>query len=397
MRNKDIKLAGIIQGQEEIDAVNRVLRSEWHASGPECVGFQNAFATKVGCKYCVAVNSGSSANLLALQALKLRKKARVLTSACGFPATLNPILHLGHKPVFVDYNLCTLQAHMSEIEDVIRNKKIDAILLAHTLGSAFDLDRVVYLCKHFDIPLIEDCCEALGTKYDGRHVGTFGEVSTFSFYSSHHINGLGGGGAICTNDVDIYETCKSLRDWGKQNVREGNICTKMDTDVDGIKYDQQYTYDTIGYNMRLPDVNCAYLREQLKRLDGFVAERQVNYATLEAFLKYDKVPLYFMKNEPLTEPSPFGFPIVLNHNACGYRNNLVEYLERHGIHVRLFFAGNILRHKAYHKLYIKHRQQDFSTANYLMSNALFCGCWPGLNTKDMRYIADTIKEFFNEI
>jgi len=396
---RDIKLAGIVQGQEEIDAVNRVLHSDWHVSGPECEALQKEIAEKIGVKYCVVVNSGSAANLLALQALNLPKGAKVLTSACGFPATLNPILHLGHTPVFVDYLLKTLQADILQVEELIdgfgvfsnNTSQIQAVLLAHTLGSSLNMFRLKAVCDQYDIPIIEDCCEAMGTKYEGQYVGSIGKVGTFSFYSSHQISGLGGGGAVVTNDQNIYEQCKSLRDWGKQNVREGYICTKMDTKVGDIPYDQQYTYDTVGYNMRMPDANCAYAREQLKRLDNFATKRRDNYNLLQTLLQVEDLPLHYMDIDKCIEPASFGFPVVLKEP--GLRDKMVEYLESKGIHVRLFFAGNILRHKPYVGI---GDCNNYPIADYLMNNAFFCGCWPGLDRNDMCYIAHYISEFFWE-
>lgn len=394
---RDIQLAGIVQGQEEIDAVIRVLKTNpaWHASGPECNALQRELADFFGVKHCVVVNSGSSANLLALHTLNLRDGSRVLTSACGFPATINPILHLGFKPVLVDYDAYTLNISLDEVEEALSMFNPEAMILAHTLGSSLDMEYVMQLCRKFDVKLIEDCCEAMGTKYGDKYVGSFGNVSTISFYSSHQISGFGGGGALLTNDDNIYEHAKSLRDWGKKNVREGYICTKMDSKVDGIPYDQQYTYETIGYNMRFPDGNCAYAREQLKRLPDFIKLRQRNYMYLHN--KLNDLPLLnFMEWPDEASPAFFGFPIVLNEE--GIRDKMVDYLETHGVHVRLFFAGNIMRHEPYKKVkYFSVNNGEFTTADYLMENAFFCGCWPGLTLEDMEYTASIIREFFNVV
>lgn len=397
---KDIRLAGVVQGQEEIDAVMRVMNTDppWHVSGKECNELQKEIADYIGVKYCVVVNSGSSANLLAMAALNLPKNSNVLTSSCGFPATLNPIIHLGHTPVLVDYDLSTLQVDLNQVEEAVQKFSPAAMILAHTLGSALDMDDLDYICKKYSVDLIEDGCEAIGTGYAGRKVGSFGRVGTVSFYSSHQISGFGGGGALLTNDQDIYERAKSLRDWGKKSVREGYICTIMDSKVDGIPYDQQYTYETIGYNMRYPDANCAYAREQLKRLPEFVKIRQRNYMYLHNALQ--DLPLNFMQWPMEASPAFFGFPIVLKEE--GLRDKMVKYLEDNGVHVRLFFAGNILRHKPYHTLeyesllhYMDYKLNRFVVADYLMKNAFFCGCWPGLTIEDMEYTANTIKEFFN--
>jgi len=395
--DRSVPLAGIVQGQEEIDAVNRVLQTGWHVSGKECIALQNELADFHNVKHCVVVNSGSSANLLALCALNLKEQDRVLTSACGFPATLNPILHLRLSPVLVDYNLQTFNVDLDQIENTLKfynnnGINVKAMILAHTLGSSLDMDRLLDMTIRYKIKLIEDCCEAMGAKYSGQMVGSFGDVSTISFYSSHQISGFGGGGAVLTNDTDIYEKVKSLRDWGKQSVREGLICTKMDAEVDGKPYDQQYTYNTIGYNMRFPDGNCAYAREQLKRLPEFTMIRQRNYQYLDSELR--NLPLYRMTWPEKASPAFFGYPLVLKE--VGRRNDLVNYMEDHNVHVRLFFAGNILKHLPYKNVQFESIYNKFTVADYLMDNALFCGCWPGLTLEDMEYSANVIKAFFNK-
>lgn len=409
MTKRDIRLAGVVQGQEEIDAVMRVMNTDppWHVSGKECNELQKEIADFIGVKYCIVVNSGSSANLLAMAAFNLPKKSSVLTSACGFPATLNPIIHLGLSPYLVDYDLETMNVDLKQIEMALDPRLINggiekysiprprAMILAHTLGSSLDMDYLEYLCQKYSVDLIEDGCEAIGTEFGKRKIGGFGRVGTVSFYSSHQISGFGGGGALLTNDKNIYERAKSLRDWGKKNVREGYICTVMDAEVDGIPYDQQYTYETIGYNMRYPDANCAYAREQLKRLPDFVRLRQRNYMYLHNALQ--DLPLHFMTWPEDASPAFFGFPIVLKQE--GLRDKLVKYLEDNGVHVRLFFAGNIMRHKPYHDIEYSCLpnvlEKGFPVADYLMKNAFFCGCWPGLTIEDMEYTANVIKEFFS--
>ena len=396
MKKRDVMLGGIVQGQEEINAVIRVLKTNppWHGSGVECNMLQKELADFLGVKYCVVVNSGSSANLLALQTLNLPKRSKVLTAACGFPATLNPIIHLDYKPVLVDYDLKTMNIDLNQVELALQKyTKTCAMLLAHTLGNSLDMDMLQYLMKKYDVQLIEDCCEAFGTKFGNAYLGSFGKVGTISFYPSHQISGFGGGGALYTNDEDIYSQAKSLRDWGKLNVREGYICTKLDTMVDGMPYDQQYTYETAGYNMRYPDGGCAYAREQLKKLPDFIKKRQQNYMYLHKNLA--DLPLYFMKWHEEASPAFFGFPIVLKQS--GLRDKLVAYLEENGIHVRLFFAGNILKHTPYKKLKYNALCKHFPIADYLMKNAFFCGVWPGLIQEDMEYIVHHLKIFFNNL
>lgn len=395
MTKRDIPLAGVVQDQDELNAILRVYNTKpiWHVSGPECSALQNELADYYGVRYCVVVNSGSSANLLAMKVLGLTPKSLVLTSACGFPATLSPIIHCGLHPFLVDYDIQTLNADLNQVEKALKyNKSIGAMIFAHTLGSPLDMGYLLHLREKYNIPLIEDCCEAIGTHYKNKPVGSFGDMGTISFYSSHQISGFGGGGAVLTSNKEYYENIKSMRDWGKNATFEGSQTTKMSQTVDGIPYDQQYTYETIGYNMRLPDVNCAYTREQLKKLDYFIIKRQRNYLLLKERVK--DCPLHLMKIPDGGEPAYFGFPIVLS--KPGLRDNMVKYLEANGIHVRLFFAGNILRHSPFKKIIYATLCDGFPVADYLMENGLFCGVWPGLSIVDMEYVGQKINDFFKE-
>ena len=397
MQKRDIRLAGCTQGQEEIDAVMRVLNTKpvWNVSGPECDAFQKELCEYLGTKYCVVVNSGSSANLLALSGLNLPKRSYVLTSACGFPASLNPVIHLNHHPVLVDYNLSTLNIDLNQVELMLKKyNKIKAALIAHTLGVSIDMDKLMYLCNKYEIYLIEDTCESMGSTYRNKRLGSFGKVGTYSFYSSHQISAFGMGGCVVTNDEDIYNRMVSQKDWGKRVVRPGYICTKMDTVVDNIPYDKQYSYDTIGYNFRMPDGNAAYGRAQLQKLPDFMKMRQRNYNYLKQQLLNANIPLYYPIIPENSDCCYFGFPIVLQQE--GLRDKLVDHLETNGVHVRLFFAGCILRHPAYKDLKYTSLYDNFETADYLMRNALFCGTWQGLSLEDMEYTAEIIKKFFND-
>jgi CDP-6-deoxy-D-xylo-4-hexulose-3-dehydrase len=301
----------------------------------------------------------------------------------------------------VDYDVTTCNADVTEIEAKLAyywdtDNPIKAMILAHTLGFPLDMDRLMQLCNYYNVRLIEDCCEALGSVYEDKIVGSFGDVGTVSFYSSHQISGFGGGGALLTNDDQIAKQAKSLRDWGKTSMFEGSHTTTMSVEVDGIPYDKQYSYETIGYNMRLPDVNCAYAREQLKKLPAFNAQRERNYKYLEENLKDLPLIQAEIPESPhyYTYPAYFGYPLILKEE--GLRDKFVKHLEDNGVRVRLFFAGNILRHPPYCNLSLHHSGKTaFPNADYLMKNALFCGCWHGLTEEDMAYSVKIIKSFFN--
>lgn len=384
-----ISFGGIVQGAAESAAVMRVIKSKWHTSGYECQKLEDELSAYTGAKYCAVVNSGSSANLLALASLGLDANSKVLTSGCGFPATLNPILHLGLTPVLVDYNLPSHNIDLDQVEDNLsRDSKIKAIMFAHTLGNPVDMNRMNQLKEKYGIQVIEDCCEALGSTFDDRHVGTFGKVGTFSFYPSHQINGLGMGGAIITDDEDLLIKIKSMRSWGKV-VRGpkygGDHISKYNNDVHGIPYDDQFTYSTCGWNMQLPDVNAAYARVQMTRLLQFVKQRVKNYHMLRD--KFKNLPLIQMSVHELAKPAYFGYPLTLKGDA---RDALSDYLLLNKIKSRPFFAGNITRHPAYFHLY-----QPFDVADYMMAHAMFVGVWHGLKKKHMTRISKTIMEFFD--
>lgn len=360
-------------GQEEIDAVNRVLGSPLLASGPENEAFEKEFAEYVGSKYAVCVNSGSSANLLALASLGLPKGSKVLTSACGFPATLSPILHLGINPRLVDYDS---GSHNICVEDAIREMtETGAIIFAHTLGNPVNLDWY-----DGSMPLIEDCCEAVG-----GNVGKDGTLATWSFYPAHQMTALGGGGMVTTNDEKLYQRMKSLRDWGKVYTWDSSKGGNQTDYSSSIGYHTGYTYETVGWNFKLPEANCAFGREQLKKLDSFVAIRRKNWKYLYDGLKDIKE----IKISPMSEgSSPFGFCMRTKD-----RNKFGMYLESKGIKHRPFFAGNILRQPAF-----KSENADkFPVADQLMNEALFIGCHTNLTKEELNYMIDVIHAYFDNL
>ena len=375
-----IDFARCIFGKEERDAVNRVLDGYWLASGKENEEFEREFAKYIGTNHAVCVNSGSSANLLALACLELPKGSKVLTSACGFPATLAPILHLGLEPILVDYDIETLNIDIKQCIEAIKKYDIKAVIIAHTLGVPVDLRNLKGICQDKRIPIIEDCCEAVGAKIDGFKVGTCGKLGTFSFYPSHQMTALGGGGLLVTNRRGLVLKLKSMRDWGKRWDWNEKLGDKV-TDYSFNNYYPGYTYETLGYNMKLPEANAAFGREQLKRLDGFVAQRMCNFRYLADRTKMDcTIPSECY-------PSYFGFPMIRKD-----RNKFGEYLESKGIRHRPFFAGNITRHKPFN-----HLKGEFPIADLLMQEGMFIGCWPGLTEEELSYMVETINAYDSDI
>src|SRR5512139_137535 len=384
----DIDFARAIFGDEERQAVNRVMAGHWLASGEENAAFESEFANFLDVPYALAVNSGSSANLLALAALNLPKGSRVLTSGCGFPATLSPILHLGHKPVLVDYDASTLNIDVTQAVTAIRHRRCDAVILAHTLGVPVHMRPIMDAAEAANIPVIEDCCEAAGATYRRWPVGSLGDIGTFSFYPSHQITALGGGGMVVFQDEQHYRRAKSLRDWGKKADWDtyGRNNTTYSAEVDGIAYFPHYVYETAGWNFKLPEANCAFGREQLKRLPDFVHARQQRHQWLAEGLPVTRIPSD-------AQPSWFGFPVVLPADApVGARDRLGDYLESRGVRHRPFFAGNITRHPPFADL-----AQDLPVADYLMTHALFVGCGPHMSETDCRYVAEVIRDGLAQI
>ena len=382
----EIPFAQCEYGQNEIDAVNRVLKTNWLASGKENEEFEHEFANYIGSKYAVCVNSGSSANLVALSSLGLPKGSMVLTSACGFPATLSPIIHLGLIPVLVDYDLSTGNINVEQVLEELPN--VQAVIFAHTMGVPVDMMRIINCAKELGIPVIEDCCEAVGAKYHNKQVGSFGDLATFSFYPAHQITALGGGGMVTTNNGELECRMKSMRDWGKRwdwQDRLGDWHTDFTTEVDGIKYYRGYTYDHLGWNFKLPEANAAFGREQLRRLDVFVERRNLNFQYLRMIFQGEEgiVPIEIPES---CEPSYFGFPITLAEGLD--RNSLAYFFEEHRIRTRPFFAGNITRHAPFKKY-----KDNFPVADYIMKQSLFVGVWQGLEKEHFDYILEVYKKW----
>jgi CDP-6-deoxy-D-xylo-4-hexulose-3-dehydrase len=386
---RDLDFARPFFGEEEREAVRSVMAGHWLASGKQNEQFEREFALMVGVPYALCVNSGSMANLIALASFNLPKGSRVLTSACGFPATLSPILHLGMEPVLVDYQL---PSYNIDIEQCIHQiPTVDAIILAHTLGNPADMRELLHFADHFGVQVIEDCCEAIGATLDGQQVGAFSDCGTFSFYPSHQITALGGGGMITFKSETHYHRAKSLRDWGKVATwdRAGRNNTVYNYDVDGIPYFPHYAYANVGWNAKLPEANAAFGREQLKRLDWIVRERTKNHDLILAMLSAEARKCLGTASSPEgSRPSWFG--VVLSV-LQGDRAKFGNALEQRGVHHRPFFAGNITRHPPFKKY-----RQKFAVADFLMEKTVFVGCYAGMTEDDCAYVAQSIEESLNE-
>lgn len=402
-----IPVSGKVFDKEEINNAIKVAKDGWWTEGEFSLKFEEEFKKYLGVKYVSLVNSGSSANLVALAALtsdlfgekRLKSGDEFITTPVSFPTTVNPGIQYGLKPVFIDALPNTLNIDVSKIEAAI-TKKTSLIMIAHTLGTPFNLTEIMRLVKKYDLWLIEDCCDALGTKYNGKLLGTFGDISTFSFYPAHHIT-MGEGGAIVTNDPLIHKSIRRFRDWGrdcwcptgKDNSCENRFKWKLGELPYG--YDHKYIYSEVGYNLKLTDFQAAIGLAQLKKLPNFIKKRQENYKILYNFFKKYEKYFILMEDNKKVELSPFGFPLVVKENAPFTRNQFTEYLEKNKIGTRNVFAGNLLRHPGY----IKIRDNlkiigKMEGADIIMKNAFWLGVWPGIDKKRLNYIISILEHFF---
>lgn len=395
----------VFDEQELVNAVDASL-DFWLTEGRFTKDFEAELAEYINCKNLLTVNSGSSANLIAFSALTSPKLGErrilpgdeVITVAAGFPTTVNPIIQNQAIPVFVDVEIGTYVPTVEAVSSAITSKT-KAIMIAHTMGIPFDVAAISDICREKNIWLIEDCCDALGTKLNGQHVGTFGDISTLSFYPAHHIT-TGEGGAVFTNNDLLNRIAYSFRDWGRDCYCRGghsNSCGKRFSQQLGDLpngYDHKYTYSHIGYNLKMTEIQAAIGCAQLKKLESFVNARRSNWTTLSNALKSYANRLLLPKTPELSAPSYFGFVITVRQNSGFTRNELTSFLEASKIETRNLFCGNLVRQPAYSKT--KYRiSEDLANTDTIMNNTFFIGVYPGFNIEHLDYISETFKLFMN--
>ena len=376
----------------------------WLTTGRFGTQFEKKLAKVFGVRSALLVNSGSSANLLAFSCLtspklgdrQIKPGDEVITVAAGFPTTVNPIIQNQCVPVFMDVTLPSFQADASQLQAAL-SPKTKAIMIAHTLGNPYDLDKVAAFAKENNLWLIEDSCDALGAKYKGQMVGTFGDIATVSFYPAHHIT-MGEGGAVLTDKPLLKTLAESFRDWGRDCWCEpgnDNTCGKrFDWQLGDLPcgYDHKYTYSHIGYNLKVSDMQAAIGVSQLDKLPGFIAARNANFAYLYQALKPLEEFLILPEATPESEPSWFGFPIAVRENAPFTRDQLTRELDARKIGTRLLFAGNLLRQPAYQG--VKHRVVgDLKNTDFVMNNVFWIGLYPGLSHEMLDHTVGTIAAF----
>jgi CDP-6-deoxy-D-xylo-4-hexulose-3-dehydrase len=402
-----VPVSGKIIDKEEVSMMIDAALDGWLTTGKFNSLFENKLAKFLGVKLLMTVNSGSSANLVAFSCLtspKLKERAilqgdEVITAAAGFPTTVNPIIQNGAIPVFIDSKIGNYNIDENKIENAI-TKKTKAIMVAHTLGNPFELNTINALCKKYNLWLIEDNCDSLGSKYDNKFTGTFGDIATLSFYPAHHIT-MGEGGAIFTNNMRLKRIAESFRDWGRDCYCEpgkDNTCNKRFGWKLGdlpFGYDHKYTYSHMGYNLKITDMQAACGLAQLNKLELFINKRKENFNFLYSLLK--EFEDYFILPEATTnsEPSWFGFPLTVRDCNLINRESLLKFLNEKKIGTRLLFAGNLTK-QPYMKN-IKYKViDDLNVADKIMKNTFWIGVFPGLHKEHFQYIYEAFKVFLKK-
>jgi CDP-6-deoxy-D-xylo-4-hexulose-3-dehydrase len=398
-----VPVSGKVIDEEDIGNLVDACLDGWLTAGRFTEEFQRSLATYVGVRDALFVNSGSSANLVALSALtspklgerSLKPGDEVLTVAMGFPTTVNPIIQNNLRPVLVDVNLETYDAIDERLEQAI-SPNTKAIMMAHTLGNPFNVDLVSELCKKHNLWLIEDSCDALGSSYKGRRTGSFGDLATISFYPAHHIT-TGEGGAVLVKSPLVKKQAESFRDWGRDCYCEtghDNTCKKrFEWQLGDLPqgYDHKYIYSHIGYNLKATDIQAALGVSQLKKLDRFIEMRKKNFEYLLKGLK-DIEGLEMPKPTIGSDPSWFGFPVTINPNHPADREELLRFLDERKIGTRLMFAGNITKQPAYAKVDFR-IVGNLDNSDIIMRRAFWLGVYPGLTNKMLDYVIESIREF----
>ncbi len=400
--------SGKVIGAPEIKMIVDAALDGWLTTGRFNTEFESRLAAYYGVRFARTVNSGSSANLTAFTAMtshlmlenQLRPGDEVITVAASFPTTINPIVINRLVPVFVDVDIPTYNIDASKIEDAITDKT-KAIVIAHTLGNPFNLAEVMRIAEKHNLRVMEDCCDAFGSRYDGKLVGTFGDVSTLSFYPAHHIT-MGEGGAVFFNSPMMKRAVESVRDWGRDCYCEpgkDNTCNKRFKWKLGDLprgYDHKYTYSHLGYNLKITDMQAAAALAQLDRVDGFIQARKDNFAYLKSGLASAGLEEFMILPEatPNSDPSWFGFPITLRGDA-DQRRDLQAYLDEHHIGSRLLFAGNLTR-QPYFKDIEYRVHGELTNTDTIMNQTFWLGIYPGLHESHLDYVVEKLGAFFGK-
>lgn len=397
--------SGKVIGARELQLMVEASLDGWLTTGRFNAEFERRLAEFIGVKHLITVNSGSSANLVAFSTLTspklgdraIKKGDEVIGVAAGFPTTVNPIVQFGAIPVFVDVDMKTHNIDADLIESAI-TPKTKAIMLAHTLGNPFNLSKVKALCDKYGLWLVEDCCDALGATYEGKMVGTWGDIATLSFYPAHHIT-MGEGGAVFTNNAELKTIAESFRDWGRDCYCApgcDDTCGKRFGQQFGTLpagYDHKYVYAHLGYNLKITDMQAACGLAQLERAPEFIATRKRNFVLLKERLASLAEFLEIAEATPNSDPSWFGFPVTLKESSGVKRVDLLKYLDQHKIGTRLLFAGNLTRQPYFEG--VDYRVVgELANTDRTMNQTFWLGVQPSLGQEHFEFVAEKLEEFF---
>jgi CDP-4-dehydro-6-deoxyglucose reductase, E1 len=403
-----VPVSGKVFDENELVAGVEAVLDGWWTEGRFAEEFERQFAKLLGVRYVSLVNSGSSANLVALTALTsdvfgdraLKPGDEVITVATGFPTTINPILQNGMKAILLDNDLVTKNVLVKDLKKAI-TPKTKAIMMAHTLGNLMPITEIMKIVESRRLWFIEDCCDALGGEYKGKLAGTFGHVATFSFYPAHQIT-MGEGGAVVTSNPLIHKAIRQFRDWGRDcwcDTGKDNTCRRRFEWQMGelpYGYDHKYIYSQIGYNLKLTDMQAALGLAQLTKLPEFIKKRRENFAQLYEFFSTYKKYFILPSALPDTNPSWFGFPIVVSKKAPFTKLDFVKYLESHNIATRSIFGGNLKRHPAYVKRKDVRAVGDLANSDILMRDGFWIGVYPGLTKEMLDFIKKTVVSYIDK-
>jgi CDP-6-deoxy-D-xylo-4-hexulose-3-dehydrase len=405
--NPVVNYAGRVYDQNEMISLVDAALDFWLTSGRYAQQFERDLAQFLGVRFCLLVNSGSSANLLAVSALtspklgarRLEPGDEIITTACGFPTTVNPIIQNNLTPVFVDVDLGSYNIVPDEVEEALSDRS-KALIITHMLGNPVDMDAVLNIVRDHHLWLIEDNCDALGAQYGGKYTGSFGDIATCSFYPAHHIT-MGEGGAILTNDPKLNNIIRSFRDWGRDCWCEpgaDNTCKRrFDWQLGTLPkgYDHKYVYSHIGYNLKITDMQAAIGVEQLKKLPEFIEKRRANFARIKRSLERYREYFVLPHTAEKSNPSWFGFPLAVQDHAPFSRDELVQYLESQGIATRMLFGGNLTRQPAYESVNCR-VASSLKNTDYVMNRLFWIGVYPGLTDKMIDYMLDCFVDFLDK-
>ena len=399
-----VPVSGKVFGKKEVQMLVSSSLDFWLTTGRYNQEFEKQLSNFLGIKFAMTTNSGSSANLLALSSLtseqlgerSLKPGDEVITVAAGFPTTVNPILQNNLVPVFVDVKIPTYVIDENLIEENI-TEKTKAIMIAHTLGNAFNIKKIVDIARKHNLWLIEDCCDALGTTYDNKFVGTFGDLSTLSFYPAHHIT-TGEGGAVLTNNSQLKKIVESFRDWGRDcycSPGQSNTCGKrFDWKLGDLPfgYDHKYTYSHVGYNLKITDMQAAIGLAQLDRLPEFIKKRKENFQFLYENLSSLEKYLILPNSVENSDSSWFGFPITVRDDISFSKESLINYLAQKLVDTRPVFAGNLIKQPSFKNKIFK-TGKTLSNTDKIMNQSFWIGVFPGLSTEMLEYVIKQFKTF----